>query len=80
VNGGDFTIKGENFYQNSITAVTIGGASVNLGNNVTWKSLEQLLVTVNGQQFAPGTFQVRVNTEFNNVNRQSNAATIELTN
>ncbi len=78
VNGGDFIIKGENFYQNSITAVTIGGAAVNLANNVTWKSLEQLLVTVNGQQFAPGTFQVRVNTQFNNVNRQSNAAMVQL--
>jgi hypothetical protein len=77
-NGGGFTIKGANFYDDSITAVTIGGTAINLATNYTWQSLEKLLITVDGSKFGPGTYQVRVNTQFNGTNRQSNPATLTL--
>lgn len=77
-NGGGFTIDGANFYDDSITAVTIGGTPVILATNYTWQSLEKLLITVDGSQFSPGTYQVRVNTQYNGTNRQSNPATLEL--
>jgi hypothetical protein len=58
--------------------VTIGGAPIDLATNYTWQSLEKLLITVDGSRFGPGTYQVRVNTQFNGTNRQSNPATLTI--
>ena len=77
-NGGGFTIHGQNFYQDSITNVTIGGTPIVLATNLSWESLEKLFVSVDGSTFGPGTYQVRVNTQFNGTNRQSNPATLTI--
>ncbi|HSF08103.1 MAG TPA: hypothetical protein VLA60_01750 [Nitrospirales bacterium] len=78
--GGQFTITGEFLYPGSVTAVLIGGQSINLGTNVDFMDDTTIQVVVGNLTLAAGTYSVQVNTQFNGQNRFSNTLELELTN
>ena len=77
--GGQFTITGQYLYPGSVVAVLIGGNPVSLTNNVDLVNDTTIKVTVPGT-FAPGTYKVQVNTQFNGQNMFSNDLDLTLTN
>jgi len=77
--GGQFTITGQYLYPGSVVAVLIGGNPVSLMNNVDLVNDTTIKVTVPGT-FAPGTYKVQVNTQFNGQNMFSNDLDLTLTN
>ena len=79
INGGTFTIAGQYLYPGSVTAVLIGGNAVPLSTNVDLIDAQTIEVAVPGG-YAPGTYQVQVNTQFNGENRFSNTLSLALTN
>jgi hypothetical protein len=79
INGGTFTITGQYLYPSSVVAVLIGGTAVPLSTNVDLIDAQTIEVTVPGG-YAPGTYLVQVNTQFNGENRFSNTMSLTLTN
>jgi hypothetical protein len=79
IDGGVFTITGVDLYPSSVVAVLIGGTPVPLSTNVDLVDAVTIDVTVPGG-YAPGTYQVQVNTQFNGQTRFSNTLPLTLTN
>jgi hypothetical protein len=79
IDGGVFTITGQDLYPGSVVAVLIGGTPVPLSTNVDLVDAQTIDVTVPGG-YAPGTYQVQVNTQFNGQTRFSNTLSLTLTN
>ncbi len=77
--GGVFTITGQYLYPGSVASVLIGGNAVPLSTNVDLIDATTIEVTVPGG-YAPGTYPVQVNTQFNGENRFSNTLSLTLTN
>jgi hypothetical protein len=78
VDGGQFTITGQNLYPDSVVAVLIGGTAVPLSTNVGLVDDTTLIVVVPGG-YGSGTYEVQVNTQFNGENRFSNTLDLSLT-
>jgi hypothetical protein len=80
-NGGVFTITGQYLYPGSVVSVLIGGVAVPLSTNVDLVDDTTIEVTVPGGLGLPaGTYQVQVNTQFNNETRFSNTLSLTLAN
>jgi hypothetical protein len=78
INGGQFTITGQDMYPGSVVAVLIGGTAVPLSTNVDLVDDTTIEVVVPGG-FRPGNYEVQVNTQFNGENRFSNTLQLTLT-
>jgi hypothetical protein len=79
INGGQFTITGQYLYPGSVVAVLIGGTAIPLTTNVDLAGDTTIHVVV-PRGYAPGTYKVQVNTEFNSETRFSNTLNLTLTN
>jgi hypothetical protein len=79
IDGGVFTITGQFLYPSSVVAVLIGGTPVPLSTNVDLVDDTEIDVTVPAG-YAPGAYEVQVNTQFNGQTRFSNTLSLTLTN